>query len=151
MLVALLARRNLNEKEDIMKLGDVFQGISAWNKLVSAEMKPALAYRLMKYANVVFEEHDLIEKKRVDIVHKVTGTKPGTQVQINTGTEEFEKYASEFTDVLEVESLIRPFRMELVDVLDGITGSESFSVQDLSLLEPFFAGDSDGKATEDAG
>jgi len=129
-----------------MKAADILNGFHAWTRLVGMKMSASNPYSLMKYARLVFEEYELIERRRSGLVHRITGTEPGSNAEIKHGTNEFEQYVSEFSEMAEVEVSVPTFGNSLEAVLSWIPDDEKFSAQELAVLEPFFGGD-DGAST----
>jgi len=123
-----------------MKLGDIYQTASSWHALSAMKMQPQMAHKIMKYARLVFQEYDLIEKQRIAIVREITGTNSGQEARIEPDTVQFNEYVRRFNEVLNVESELKPFGDELDSVLDSLGKSQEnlLSVRDLVLLEPFF-------------
>ena len=122
-----------------MLLGTIFQSITAWQKLSAIPLKPKTAYQILKYTKLVSAEHEVAEKQRVALIHKVTGTLEGQDAKIEPNTPEFAAYATRFNEIMQTESDLVQIDMELEAVVDALDDKEeSLSVSDLALLEPFF-------------
>ena len=122
-----------------MLLGQVFQSITAWQKLSALPLKAKLAYKLLKYTALVSSDHAIAEKQRVALIHEVTGTKEGEEVKIEPNTPEFVEYAEKFNAVMMTESDLNPLDMDFEDVVNAVDEKdESLTISDLALLEPFF-------------
>ena len=122
-----------------MTLGQIFQSISAWQKLAAINMNAGVAYKILKYMKLVTDEHAIVEKQRVALIHEITGTKDGEDAKIEPDTYMFGEYVTNFNAVLAIESDLKSLDvdfMRVVNVLDE--KDESLSVQDLAMLEPFF-------------
>jgi hypothetical protein len=124
-----------------MLLGQVFQSIEAWRKLSDINMKPRLAYKIYKYAKLVFAEYEIARKQQESILREVTGIKEG-QINITQKSPEFPAYAERFNPVLQTESDLQQLDMDFEEVVDAVDDKEeSLTVGDLALLEPFFKPD----------
>ena len=122
-----------------MLLGQVFQSIAAWNKLSSVNMKPKLAYKLLKYMALVSAEHAIAEKQRVALIHEITNTKEGEDAKIEPDTPEHREYVSRFNEVILTESTLEQLQMDFEEVVNAVDEKdESLTVSDLAMLEPFF-------------
>lgn len=123
-----------------MLLGQVFQSITAWQKLSAINLRAKLAYKLLKYTALVSAEHAIAEKQRVALIHEVTETKEGEEAKIEPNTPEFAKYVEKFNAVMLTESDLRPLVMDFEEVVNAVDEKdESLTVSDLAMLEPFFA------------
>ena len=122
-----------------MILGQIFQSVDSWQKLSSINMKAALAYKILKYTKLVGEEHAVVEKQRVALIHEIAGTQVGEEVHLAPETPEFLEYVTRFNAVLAVESDLARLPLSLEGVVDAVDETnESLTVQDLAILEPFF-------------
>jgi hypothetical protein len=122
-----------------MILGQVFQSAASWQKLSGINMKPKIAYAILKYSKLVGVEHGIIEEMRVALIRKITGTEEGKEARIEPNTLELAAYVEEFNKVLVAESSLKPLDMIFEDVVNAVDdGDESLTVSDLAMLEPFF-------------
>ena len=122
-----------------MKCGEVFQSVKSWQKLAGINMRPKLAYEILKYTKAVGVEYEVIEKQRVALVHEITNTKLGEDAKIEPESEEFRKYIAGLNEILDVESDLDKLDVEFSDVIDAVDEkSEVLTVSDLAALEPFF-------------
>ncbi len=123
-----------------MKLGNVFLGKSFLNRVAQLKIKPVVAYRLLKYLKQIDEEYNIIEKQRVALIHKITNTEPGTQVELKYDTDEFNEYVKSFDEILSVESELKTdLTIDLIiESLSDENGNE-LTVQELAQIEPFFS------------
>ena len=134
-----------------MLLGQIFQSINAWKKLSAVNMKPKLAYKVLKYTKKVSAEYDIAEKQRVALIHEVTGTKEGEEAKIEPDSPEIAKYVEKFNEIMLTESTLSRIDLELGDVVDAVDEKdETFTVSDLALLEPFFKDYVEPVAAEEA-
>lgn len=124
-----------------MKLGNVFNAMRSWGALASMKMNPQVAYKILKYLRLVSAESDIIEKQRIALVHEITNTKEGEAVQIKPDTDEFREYIARFNEVLFTESDLKPCDLYFNEVMEALNNdqNEVLSIQDMLLLEPFFA------------
>lgn len=122
-----------------MNLGQVYQSINSWKRFAEVNMRPKVAFAILKYSKVVTAEFDLIESKRRALVYEVTEAESGTDVRLERGTLELEEFVQKFNELLVVESDIKQIDMNLSDAVGAIDEKdESLTVSDLALLEPFF-------------
>ena len=63
-------------------LGQIFQSIAAWQRLSGINMKPKLAYAILKYTKLVGDEHAVAEKQRIALIHELTNTSDGEDANI---------------------------------------------------------------------
>jgi hypothetical protein len=125
-----------------MKLGEVFGSVAAWRKLSGINMKPKLAYKILKYTKLVSAEADIAEKQRVSLIHEITGTEDGQEAKIEPNTPELTAYAEKFNEVLLMESDLQQLDVDFEEVVDAVDEKdESLTVNDLAMLEPFFVND----------
>ncbi len=125
-----------------MNCGHVFQSITPWKKLAAIQMKPKLAYKILKYVKKVFAENDVIEKQRINMVYEITGTAPGADAKIEPNTPEFETYFKRLNEILAVEIGLEKIDLKFEDVIESVDEKdESLSVSDLATLEEFFVSD----------
>lgn len=123
-----------------MLLGEVFQSIGAWRKLASVNMRPKLAYRILKYTKLVQAEHAIAEKQRVALIREVTGTKDGEDARIEPDTPEFADYIKKSNEIMLMVTDLQPLVMDFEEVVNAVDEKdESLTVSDLAMLEPFFA------------
>ena len=124
-----------------MLLGQIFRSLNAWNKLSAVNMKPKIAYKVLKYAKKVSAEYEIAEKQRVALIHEITGTKEGEEAKIEPDSPEIVVYIEKFNEIMQTESSLSSIDLELEDVVDAVDEKdETLSVSDLALLEPFFRG-----------
>jgi len=125
-----------------MLLGQIFQSITAWQKLASINLKAKLAYKLLKYTNLVSAEHAIAEKQRVALIHEITETKEGEEAKIEPDTPEFKEYVEKFNAVMLTESDLKSLDVDFEEVVNAVDEKdESLTVSDLAMLEPFFTTD----------
>ncbi len=123
-----------------MKLREIFQSVEAWGKLASVNMKPKLAYQVLKYVQLVTDEHTIAEKQRVALLREITGSPDGSDVLIKDGTPEFSEFVSGFNAILAQESTLEKLDIKLETIVDALDGKDDvLSISDLAALEPFFA------------
>lgn len=121
-----------------MKLFDVFLSRDSWTKLLRADMPPKLAYELLKYSKAVTTELSSIEQQRNKLIRKAAGIEDEQQpVSLTPGTPEFDTFARDFDDFLDVYPDMMVFPKTLGQVVESIDG-KVLSPEDLRLLEPFF-------------
>ncbi len=122
-----------------MLLGQVYQSLPSWKKLASINLRPKLAYRLMKYAKLVEAEHEIAEGQRVLIIRRITEVAKGADASIGANTPEMEEYAREFNEVLATEINLTPADISFGEVIEALDEKdEVLTVSDLAILEPFF-------------
>ena len=125
--------------ESVLKLGQIFQSISAWQKLSNIALKPKLAYTLLKYTQKVTSEHEIAEKQRIALIREITKTKDGEDAEIKPGTPAFMEYAERFSEITAIDSSLEPLDMIFWCVVEAVDEKdESLTMQDLAVLEPFF-------------
>ena len=125
-----------------MRCGDVFRSVAAWQKLAGVNMKPKLAFRILKYTKEIGAEHDAIEKQRITLIHEITGTQPGEEAKIEPDSEESKKYIGGLQEILLVSSDLKKLDIDFSEVVDAVDEkNEVLSVSDLAALEPFFGCD----------
>lgn len=119
-----------------MFLGQIFNSISAWQKLAGINMKPKLAYKILKYTKLVTAEAEIVRKQQEAIICEIKGE----VANIAKGTPEFTAYAAQFDPVLQTESDLPQLDVNFEEVVNGVDEKgESIAIQDLAFLEPFFA------------
>jgi len=121
-----------------MKLSSLMNASPAIEKLATQELPAKLAYRLLKYAKRIAAECDVIEKRRVAIIHEITETEPGTEARIEAGTEDFGEYARRFGEFLSQDSDLGKSDVMLSDIVESLGDSAVLTVQDLVRLEELF-------------
>ncbi len=123
-----------------MNLGTIFQSVESWRKLSTINMKPKVAFAVLKYSKKVGAEFELIEEKRRELVYEITGAEVGTEVKIEPGSRELVEYMGKFSELLVVESDLEQVDLKLSDVIEAVDEKdEALTVRDLAVLEPFFA------------
>lgn len=134
-----------------MLLGQIFQSLKSWQKLAAVNMKPKLAYQLLKYTKLVSAEHAIVEKQRTALIHELTGTKEGEQAEIKPDSPEIEEYVERFNEVMVTESDLNQIDLDFEEVVNAVDEKgEVLSISDLALLEPFFRPQLLKEATEQA-
>jgi len=122
-----------------MLLGQIFQSIEAWKKLSAVNMKPAVAYKILKYTKLVAAEHEIAETQRVALIREVTGTADGEDAKIEPGSPEFVEYVTKLNEVMSQESDLPKIGIDLDAIISALDGKDDvLSVSDLAMLEPFF-------------
>ena len=122
-----------------MKLGQIFQSIESWRKLSAVNLKPKIAYAILKYTKLVGDEHAIAEKQRVTLIHEITDTKDGEDAKIEPGSPEFVEYVTKLNEIMAQESELKPIDLELEEVVNALDGKDDvLSITDLAMLEPFF-------------
>jgi len=125
-----------------MLLGQIFQSMPSWRKLSAVNMKPAVAYKILKYTKAVDAEYEVAEKQRVALIHEITGTKEGEQASIEPDSPMMPEYVGKLNEIMSQEVSLQKIDLdfdEVVSVLDG--KDDVLSVSDLAMLEPFFGGE----------
>ena len=123
-----------------MLLGQIFSSIESWRKLSGVNMKPTVAYAILKYTALVTNEAEIVEKQRTALIHEVSGTEPGTEVKLGPEEPGWEKFVAGFNDILSQESSLGQIDIGMETVIDALDGKDDvLSVSDLARLEPFFA------------
>jgi hypothetical protein len=123
-----------------MLLGQIFSSIESWRKLSSVNMKPKIAYAILKYTALVSAEAEIVEKQRTALIYEATGAEPGTEVKLEPESPGWEKFVAGFNDILSQESTLGPIQMDMGEVIEALDGKDDvISVSDLARLEPFFA------------
>ena len=126
-------------------LGQIFQSIGAWQRLSGVNMKPKLAYAILKYSKLVTAEHEIAEKQRVALIHEITKTADGEDAKIEPGTPEFRDYVERFNAVMLTETDLKPLDVVFEKVVNAVDDKdESLTVSDLAMLEPFFSSPEQG-------
>jgi len=123
-----------------MNCGQIADSIQAWRKISGINMKPKIALAILKYTKKVSDEHVLIEKQRIAMIHDITGTEPGSEVTIEPDTEVFKAYQNGAREICAVETDLGPIDLNFEEVINAVDEkNETLSVSDLAFLEPFFA------------
>ena len=123
-----------------MLLGQIFQSIEAWKKLAGINMKPKLAYKVLKYTKKVSAECEIAEKQRVALIREITGTKEGEEAKIEPNSPEIQEYVRRFNEIMLLESSLSRLDLDFSDVINAVDEKdETLSVSDLALLEVFFS------------
>ena len=131
-----------------MKLLDVWNAVatsqdrtvSPWGALARLKKPPKVAYRLMKYGKDIDDEYNVIDRRRIELVHEAAGVEEGQPVKIEPDSPEFSRFAVAFNEFLDGESDLKPVGIgmdALIDALDSEKGNV-LSEQDLALVAPFF-------------
>ncbi len=125
-----------------MLLGEIFQSIAAWQKLSGINMRPKFAYKILKYAKLVSDEHRIVEKQRVALIYEISGTEEGQDAKIEPDTPELQEYVEKFNAVMVTESDLPQLDLDFEEVVNTVDEKEeSLTVNDLAMLEPFFKSD----------
>lgn len=123
-----------------MLLGQIFSSIEPWKKLSSVNMKPKVAYAILKYTALVSAEAAVVEKQRMALIYEASGSEPGTEVKLMPEEPGWEQFVRGFNEILSQESDLGPIQMDMGEVIDALDGKDDvLSVSDLARLEPFFA------------
>lgn len=123
-----------------MLLGQIFSSIESWKKLSSVNMKPKVAYAILKYTALVSTEAEVVEKQRMALIYEVSGAEPGTEVKLGPEEPGWELFVQGFNEILNQESDLDRIDLEMETVIDALDGKDDvLSVSDLARLEPFFA------------
>jgi hypothetical protein len=118
-----------------MKLGHIFLSIETWKKLSELKINSKVIYKVFKYMKSILAEYDIIEKQRIALIYEVTKTEPGIPVKLEPNTPEYVEYFKKFNALLSVDSDIKPLDMTLEQLVES---NCDLTLQDLSILEPFF-------------
>ena len=122
-----------------MLLGQIFQSIDSWKKLSSVNLKPKIAYAVLKYTKLVGDEHAIAEKQRVALIHEITGTQAGEDAKIEPNSPEFAEYITKVNEIMSQESSLEQINLGLEEVVNALDGKDDvLSISDLAMLEPFF-------------
>lgn len=122
-----------------MLLGQIFQSIAAWQKLSAINLRPRFAYKILKYMKLVSAECEIAEKQRAALIHELTDTAEGEDAKLEPDTPEFAAYVARFNEVMVTESTLKQLDMDFEEVVNALNEKdESFTVSDLTMLEPFF-------------
>lgn len=123
-----------------MNCGQIANSVQSWQKISGISMKPRIALAILRYTKKIQDEFEFVEKQRVALIYKVTGSEPGSEVKVEPGTEEFKKYITGLQEIFVVESDLEPIDLDFEEVIDAVENEgETLSVSDLAKLEPFFA------------
>lgn len=123
-----------------MLLGQIFASLESWRKLSAVNMKPKIAYAILKYTALVSAEAEVIEKQRTALIYEVTCTLPGTEVKLEPDGFGWRQFVQGFNEILSQESDLEPISLSMDEVIDALEGKDDvLSVSDLARLEPFFA------------
>ncbi len=123
-----------------MLLGQISDSLQSWRKLSVVNMKPKVAYAILKYTKKVEAEAEVVEKQRTALIYEVSGAEPGTEVKLGPEEPGWEKFAKGFGEILAQKSDLDRIDMEMETVVDALDGKDDvLSVSDLARLEPFFA------------
>jgi hypothetical protein len=123
-----------------MKLGDVANGMSAWERVVKLKVGPSIAFKLMKYAKKVDSEYIGVENARCNVITDIVGVEPGSEARLEQGTPEFVEYVKQLAELYEAESELPLFDMNLDEFVELVQVREEneLSAIDLIALQPFF-------------
>ena len=137
-----------------MNLGTVFQSIDSWRKLSGVNLKPKIAYAILKYTKLVSAEYEIVAKQRMALLYEITGTKEGDEVRLEPDDPVFPDFVTKVNEIMSQESTLKTINLGLEEVVDALNGKDDvLSVTDLAMLEPFFKGlyepDDAGEPCED--
>ncbi len=122
-----------------MQAREIFQSIPSWRKLSGITMKPLIAFKILRYTKLVSAEFEHIEKQRIDLAYKISGTPRDQNVKLDPGTSELAEFQRRFNEVLDTESTLPLIRLDLETVVNALDGKEDvLTVSDLANLEVFF-------------
>ena len=124
-----------------MKLANIYATKDIWTRLTAMRMKPATAYRLLKYGRLIEAESAVVEQQRVALIYQTSGAKPGENVRLEPGTDAYKEFVEKFNALLDTDCELKPMEANLEDLMaemDGEAGN-ALSAQDLAAVEPFFA------------
>ncbi len=122
-----------------MKAREVFLSIQSWQKLAGIIMKPAIAFKILRYTKLVSAEFEHIEKQRVDLAYEISGIPRDQNVEFKPEAPELADFQRRFSAVLNEESTLPLLRLDLETVVNALDGKEDvLTVSDLANLEPFF-------------
>ena len=117
----------------------IFQSVQAWRKLAGVVMKPAVAFKILRYTKLVNAEVEHIEKQRIDLAYEISKVPRDKDVKLEPDTPELAEFQRRFSEVLNEESTLPLLRLDLETVVDALDGKDDvLSVQDLAALEVFF-------------
>ena len=123
-----------------MLLGQVFQSLDSRRKLSAVNMRPKVAYAILKYTTLVTAEAEIVEKQRSALLYEATGAEVGSEVKLDPGDPGWDTFIGGFNEILSQESELAPIAMELDEVIEALDGKDDvLSVSDLAKLAPFFA------------
>ncbi len=121
-----------------MKLGNIIQSMDVWRKLAGINMRPQIAYQILRYTKLITDEFKIIEDQRVALLRDITGEKKG-DVQLEMDTPEGREYIQKFNEILGIESELELIDMDFETAITALENTEEvLSVSDLAILEPFF-------------
>jgi hypothetical protein len=124
-----------------MKLANVFMAKEAWGRLSQLKMPPKTAYTLLKYVKLFDVEHSVLEQQRSKLIRDAAGVKEDENASLASGTPEHAAFWEKFSAVLDTDCELELIPLDFGQLLDtlGAEQGNALSVQDLSVLEPFFA------------
>jgi len=128
-----------------MKLANVFAARPAIARLVTLNMAPKVAYKVLRWSGKFDAEYSITEGQRTKLLHDISGVEVGANVAIEPGTPEFDRFVKEFNEILSVDSALAVCPMTihaLIAALD-VSDSNTLSVQDIAMLEPLFESDAE--------
>ena len=122
-----------------MLLGQIHLSIKSWKKLSNVNLKPKIAYKILKYTKLVNDEYEIAEKQRVALIREITNTADGQDAKIEPDSPELVEYVREFNEIMVQESSLGQVSLGFEEVIDALDGkADVLSVTDLAILEPFF-------------
>jgi len=129
-----------SRKDMVMNLGMIYQARESFLRFASLKMPPQMAYRLLKYLKLVDAEQAVLEQQRVKLIHDVSGTVDGENVNLAPGTPEHGRFLAQFNELLRTESDLKPFTIKMDEILAALEAEKGnvLCAADLGALEPFF-------------
>ncbi len=123
-----------------MKLLQILAAQESLGRVAQMRLPATLTYQLLKYLRQFDAEMEVIHKRREALILEAAGASTGVQVSLQPGTPEHAAFLTGFQTFLDEESSLAPFSGTLETILEVIGKDEAnkLSVQDLSMIEPFF-------------
>jgi hypothetical protein len=124
-----------------MRFINIYKAKDAWVIVIKLGLPPLFMNRLRKYAKKVFEELEVIEGQRNDLVMKYSTAKEGEQPSVAANTPEIIKYNEEFSELLAGEVELKPFDITVDEFIEIVAKDKAnvLSIEVVELLEPFFS------------
>lgn len=122
-----------------MNFGQIYQSINAWEKLAAINMKPKVAFVILRYSKLVRSEFELVNTKREELIREIADVEKEQDVKLEPGTPELATFIEKFNEMLQCSSPLCQIDMKLEDAIEAVDEKdETLTVQDLAFLEPFF-------------